>query len=367
MTSKSLPLLVFLSVANAVWKKHGSDSFPSESPDGVLSQSQNETSPEVAREWGWNWGATKKTGFQSTQDDVEQALVDLHMANVAYTVTVKAAEDYLGSWVVENSAKISFVSGGEQGGLMAFIETPTTVYASFRGTQTYSDAKADARSLTRVDYAGAEMGAGWVGHYQTLSDPSGAGSVDKLVETARELSNNRGKTVVATGHSLGGCLATVFYYKLRRAGSTNARLVTFGAPRVFEPQSADWVQENYCETRNKCMRWVNFGDPVTNYPGRTTGFKHVGSCRYIKVRNGEWSLSEYEQDFSAEIGIFMFGSALFPYHKFVDGETSYLTRIRLAGQQLFDGDITDAVFPSQQPLLGRRATPLNDVVKQQGE
>lgn len=88
--------------------------------------------------------------------------------------------------------------------------------------------------------------------------------------------------VVFTGHSLGGALANLHYRHI--PVRPKARLITFGAPRVFTSIGrwyyGDWsVEERLCHWN--VMRWVNNNDPVPRLPPLLRGYRHHGRIMYI--------------------------------------------------------------------------------------
>lgn len=97
---------------------------------------------------------------------------------------------------------------------------------------------------------------------------------DKIDETLERLSLNapEGVSVVCTGHSLGGALATLC------ASRIDAHEVyTFGSPRV-----GSW---SFCREMKrdkiKHYRFVNNNDIVTAVPLALMGYRHYGELEYI--------------------------------------------------------------------------------------
>lgn len=89
-------------------------------------------------------------------------------------------------------------------------------------------------------------------------------------------------TIIATGHSLGGALATLAAADLRNTGYT-VTLYTFGAPRISSAPLARYITAqaggNY--------RVTHWSDPVPNLPPIFMGFAHVSPEYYINLPNNK--------------------------------------------------------------------------------
>jgi hypothetical protein len=116
-------------------------------------------------------------------------------------------------------------------------------------------------------------------------------------------------TVVATGHSLGGALATLFtlqflldFGKLFLVGETELSeyiiCVTFGAPRTIGDKTAEWLCSQIAEQKLCFHRFSNHGDPVTALPPKQFGFTHPCSSNADKT-NG--SRGKVARDCNANI------------------------------------------------------------------
>ncbi len=93
-------------------------------------------------------------------------------------------------------------------------------------------------------------------------------------------------SVVLTGHSLGGGIATLASYDLARENDVPVEaLITFAAPRVGSPFFASRYNEQSCNLVNQpqltlgdvTIRYVAKGDLVPRVPTALMFFKHVGS------------------------------------------------------------------------------------------
>lgn len=84
------------------------------------------------------------------------------------------------------------------------------------------------------------------------------------------LAAHKGAKLWVTGHSLGAALST-----LAAALCPQAMLITFGSPRVGNPNFSQAFQEQ------RVRRFVNCCDIVTMIPPNLIGYKHVGTIHYI--------------------------------------------------------------------------------------
>ncbi len=78
-----------------------------------------------------------------------------------------------------------------------------------------------------------------------------------------------------TGHSLGGALANLCALDLHQSKYGIEKVVTFGAPRVFDEEGAKQYYNS--ELSDKTLRVVQEGDPVPKIPFGKFGFRHVGT------------------------------------------------------------------------------------------
>ena len=122
-----------------------------------------------------------------------------------------------------------------------------------------------------------------------LTDESyiGARNAIPLYEVIREeidKYNGTVNSVILTGHSLGGAIATLFYFLYqtdnRNEDKINMRMISYGSPRVFYTESKDAV-ESVC---SNSIRVFNSRDIVTYVPFHSgmrlsnivSGYSHIG-------------------------------------------------------------------------------------------
>ncbi len=291
----------------------------------------------------------KATGYKTSKEEMLNAFLDLRMTQAVYIknppggVATPAEVEALDFFPARfrGKSEIKIVAGEKNRGYMMFVDTPEALYVSFRGTSNMKDAAADFKSSVLGIFSGvrALAGAGFGWHYAGLSKAmGGAGSLERY---ALEKSGNCTKPVVAVGHSLGGALANLFAYQMfKKNGCWNMRLATFGSPRVFGKKSAEEIN-SWCSKKSDCTRWVNWGDSITTLPLSITGFRHVGSPRYIDYRADggalgaltgkpkRWTLDEYSMDMAAE-----------PWNPLNHVGDQYCKRMETAAKALFNG-LTD--------------------------
>jgi triacylglycerol lipase len=98
---------------------------------------------------------------------------------------------------------------------------------------------------------------------------------------------DRGQSLLVTGHSLGAALATLAVARFRAQPSDKPvnGLYTFGQPRTGDRNFA----RNFDADFDACsFRFVNNNDMVTRVPLRLTGYSHIGTFLYFDA-NGRLS------------------------------------------------------------------------------
>lgn len=146
--------------------------------------------------------------------------------------------------------------------LLLFFKEPRYYVLAFRGTEVnFRDILTDIRAVPKA------LDHGWF-HSGFLSAYH---KVHKEIKKALKEHKVKKHNLIATGHSLGGALATVFsYYKECEF------LITFGAPRTGNSR----IMANLkCKAR---FRFVNKCDIVTQLPrGWMLGYRHPSIAWYI--------------------------------------------------------------------------------------
>jgi hypothetical protein len=88
--------------------------------------------------------------------------------------------------------------------------------------------------------------------------------------------------IVATGHSLGGALASIAAGVLRSQGTT-VDLYTYGAPKVGFESLAKYLSQT---DMGQTFRVTHKADPVPKLPPALLGYRHISPEYYIKSGNG---------------------------------------------------------------------------------
>ncbi|TLS26012.1 hypothetical protein PpBr36_07491 [Pyricularia pennisetigena] len=94
---------------------------------------------------------------------------------------------------------------------------------------------------------------------------------DVLATIAEARAQNPDYTVVVTGHSLGGAIATIAGVYLRQLGYP-VQVYTFGSPRVGNQEFVQWVAT---QAGNVEYRLTHIDDPVPRLPPIFLGYRHV--------------------------------------------------------------------------------------------
>ncbi len=143
----------------------------------------------------------------------------------------------------------------------ATLDAQGSAWIAWRGTHvaSWTDVPVDL-SAWRVAWDGeAKVHAGFRWAYRRLAGP-----------IAVWLAGNPHASLITTGHSLGGALAT-----LLAADRPEAELVTFGSPRVGNPAFAKRF------AGRSARRYAAGCDGVASVPWPWLGYAHVGDERYI--------------------------------------------------------------------------------------
>lgn len=148
---------------------------------------------------------------------------------------------------------------------------------TFRGTDFIHAWVQDLKSLVLVDWEGCSfhgqtcrVGSGFLENYRTLEDDIRRGLSD--------IGCTKSSPIVITGHSLGGALAMVAMFDLKRRGYNVVRGYTFGQPRVGNQVFAEAFGETLGQV--PMYRLTRFDDPFPLVPLRPN-FQHAGTEVYF--------------------------------------------------------------------------------------
>ena len=154
----------------------------------------------------------------------------------------------------------------ESEGDFAFIATDgRAIFVSFRGTNvSWDDLKTDT-NIMHAPFLTGKGHRGFISSFHRLQS-----QIYTIIAQAP------GNPLWFTGHSLGGALASVAatFYRMRERPIGG--IYTFGAPRVFSPQLAEWSGRMIPAT----YRMVFSHDLVTNVPGYSF-YRHFGEVKYL--------------------------------------------------------------------------------------
>ncbi|KAH7326901.1 alpha/beta-hydrolase [Rhizoctonia solani] len=121
-----------------------------------------------------------------------------------------------------------------------------------------------------------------------------------LAAVKRVLADRNSKSVTVVGHSLGGAIAALdaLYLKLNLPSNIAIKGVTYGQPRVGNPEFANWFDQ----TINDFSRVTNKKDVIPILPGRFLGFRHSSGEKHIKSK-GKWYACEGQDNTSSDCSV----------------------------------------------------------------
>ncbi len=178
--------------------------------------------------------------------------------------------------------------------IVADKRTPHTLYIAFRGTYSAKTAGIYLQMNTFEPYE-VKNGDGFLlGMYKTIIEVFHT-IVEAMVEMSKFLGATQPIKIFTTGHSLGAGLATIFSYLWQhfssheqykdaryKVFSPNIICLSYGSPRVFNPQAAS----KFCEYATSYgpgkplkifyERVVSKGDPVAGMPKKSFLVVHRG-------------------------------------------------------------------------------------------
>lgn len=153
-------------------------------------------------------------------------------------------------------------------GILTLDHAKRLITISFRGTVTNTDWE------TNLDFMlknASEICSGCFVHAGLLEYWTGARKPISALWKATHDAFPAYKTV-ATGHSLGGALATLCALELKRlVPSASVSLYTYGVPRVGDQTFANFIESVLV---SNSYRVTHLNDPVPRLPGRFFGFRH---------------------------------------------------------------------------------------------
>ncbi|RMJ23986.1 Extracellular lipase [Aspergillus sp. HF37] len=166
---------------------------------------------------------------------------------------------------------------GDVAGYVAADSTNKLLVVAFRGT-TSADTWIANLNFAADDIdsvcSGCEAHGGFWQAWGSVADTLTA----EIESAAKEYPDY---TLVFTGHSFGGAMATLGATVLRNAGHT-IELYTYGSPRVGNTALAEYIT-----AQGSLFRVTHTDDIVPNLPPTTFGFSHPSPEYWITSDNGE--------------------------------------------------------------------------------
>jgi triacylglycerol lipase len=191
--------------------------------------------------------------------------------------------------------------------LVVYHQNLDALVIAFRGSKTAYDYYMDAQfGMSIVDFFPPELKikihGGFLKVYQAMRE---------LIFENLERHSIKHKTIILTGHSLGGVLATVSAVDYHFRSKKRAQVVTFGQPRVGNAQFADWVNMMHLDIK----RIAVYGDIVPFLAPEWYGYKHTLFPYLIKdgvtYRCVPDCDNEYKLDFKLhEVGYFNWNTTI---------------------------------------------------------
>lgn len=128
----------------------------------------------------------------------------------------------------------------ETRGYIGYTESQKTIYIAFQGTDSVKNwvSNLDAVTTSYPHCDGCTVHKGFYKAEQVV--------INDIFEQVRSLRNRfPDYSILVTGHSLGGALATLCATDLVSSGVSNVRVFNFGSPRVGNTAFAAYAQELY--------------------------------------------------------------------------------------------------------------------------
>ncbi|KAF2801051.1 alpha/beta-hydrolase [Melanomma pulvis-pyrius CBS 109.77] len=161
-------------------------------------------------------------------------------------------------------------------GFVAVDKTNSLIVVSFRGSKSLQNWVTDFSFVTTKSTlcADCDVSSGFWDSWNEAQE-----GVLAAVATARK--ENPSFQVIATGHSLGGALATIAAGVLRDQG-VGVDLYTYGAPKIGLEGIATHIQN---ATPGGNFRVTHLNDPIPRLPPTWLGFRHIEPEYYISSDN----------------------------------------------------------------------------------
>lgn len=184
------------------------------------------------------------------------------------------------TWLYELSKEPKLVESDIDCQCYLSVFNKKNILCAFRGTENARDWLTDANIIrVRMDLEGVEDNKRPLVHWGMLRQFRSV--EDKITEYIDEQTkeNSEIDTIIYTGHSLGGALATIATVNYgHKYKNLNHKCVSFGAPRCGNTSFKNYFN-NVCDFSK---RYVNYFDPIPSTPF-SLRYTHV--CKQDHIEN----------------------------------------------------------------------------------
>ncbi len=167
-------------------------------------------------------------------------------------------------------------------GFVGYQPSVQAIWVSFRGTEDLSNWLTDL-DVIRTTYPLCSGCSAHEGFYS--AEQAALPSISSAVQAL--YNQYPGYSIVVTGHSLGGALATLCALDLSTSYAANQiYLYNYGSPRIFNQAGADWASSN--AGINIGARRTHYQDIVPHVPPEFLGFHHISGEIYENGPSSNW-------------------------------------------------------------------------------
>lgn len=232
------------------------------------------------------------------EGEKQELVYQAYLANIAY-----CEKDPIETWSCGlRCRKVSHVrplyffenNTTDIAGYIAIDYKREEIYTAFRGTRTSQNWLHNFYyTLTTMPWKYPTYGAGKGGPrvHQGFAMGYESISLDLIRLMVKIVKTHPNYVVKTMGHSLGGCLATLFALELNEvlAYKRTIHLTTYEAPRLGDEAFAALVRQRFPGGvgQNKSIRVVHGNDVVVHVPPYFVGFRHAAREYFIPHDHGE--------------------------------------------------------------------------------